>query len=108
MTDNIETGQAIELMGKSGERYTGRIYTDKQSTSSLTGKAISCLSNSSLTDSGWSHQVNAIYNTDRASDEIEQFKNRDDISHLILIPYSSNESGVVDKVDDLIRNYIHR
>ncbi len=108
MTDIVETGKDIELTGKSGERYAGKIYTNKHSTSSLTGRAIGCLSNSLLTDHGWSHQVNAIYNTDRVSDEMEHFKNRDDISHLILIPYATNELGVVDKVDDLIRSYIHR
>jgi hypothetical protein len=108
MTDTVESGQDIELFGKSGERYTGKMYTDKNSTSSLTGKAIVCLTNSSHSDNGWTHQVNAIYNTERINDELAHFKNRDDISHLVLIPYQTNESGVVDKVDDLIRSYIHR
>ncbi len=108
MTETTESGQNIELIGKSGQRYTGKIYSDKNSTSALTGRAIACLSNSSLHEGNWTHNMNSIYNTERVSNELEHFRNRDDISHLILVPYSSNEPGVVDKVDDLIRNYLHR
>ncbi|MDQ3279410.1 MAG: hypothetical protein M3Q06_13860, partial [Bacteroidota bacterium] len=96
------------LSGKSGERYTGKIYADKNSTSNLTGRAIAVLSNSSQTENGWTHRVNSIYNTDNIQDELVHFKNRDDISHLILLPYNTNNAGPVDKVDDLIRSYIHR
>ena len=103
-----ECGQDIELTGKSGERYTGKIYSDKNDTSSISGKAIACLSNSTWNENGWTHQVNSIYNTDKVATELAHFKDRDDISHLILIPYNTNENTVTDKVDDLIRSYIHR
>ena len=103
-----ECGQDIELTGKSGERYAGKLYTDKNSTSSLSGRAIACLSNSTQDENGWSHHVNSIYNTEKVNDELAHFKERDDISHLILIPYNGNENGVEDKVDDLIRSYIHQ
>lgn len=103
-----ECGQDIELTGKSGERYTGKIYSDKSGTSSLSGKAIACLSNSEWTGNGWTHHVNSIYNTNKVETELAHFKDRDDISHLILLPYYANQNAVTDKVDDLIRNYIHR
>ena len=103
-----ESGYDIELTGKSGTRYPGKIYSDKDSTSSLSGRAIACLTNSKRDESGWTHHVNSIYNTENVADELEHFKNRDDISHLILLPYSNQEGGPTDKVDDLIRNYIHR
>lgn len=109
MTDIVESGQDIELVGKSGERYSGKIYADKNSTSALTGRAIACLTNSTYTDSGWTHQVNSIYNTDNIAEELAHFKSREDISHLILLPYQSiSSAGVADKVDDLIRHYIHQ
>ena len=103
-----EYGQDIELTGKSGTRYAGKIYSDKDSTSSLSGRAIACLTNSTRDENGWTHHVNSIYNTENVADELEHFKIRDDISHLILLPYSSMEEGSTDKVDDLIRSYIHR
>lgn len=108
MNDTIESGQPIELTGKSGSRYTGKIYHDKNSTSTLTGRAITLLSNSTHSDEGWAHQVNSIYNAENIADELKHFQNRDDISHLILLPYNENENGVQDKVDDLIRSYLHR
>ena len=108
MTNQTETGEDIELVGKSGHRYVGKIYTDKNSTSALAGRAIACLSNSVYTDHGWEHHVNSIYNTDSIANELAHFRDRDDISHLILLPYSNNEGGVTDKVDDLIRSYIHQ
>lgn len=107
MTDILESGQDITLTGKSGERYSGKIYTDKNSLTTLSGQAIAVLSNSTETEDGWNHHVNSIYNTGNASDELAHFKSRDDISHLILLPDSANQSAVVDKVDDLIRQYIH-
>lgn len=107
MYDTTESSQTIELMGKSGNRYTGKIYTDKSSTSSQSGKAIAVLSNSNYTNAGWVHHVNAIYNTESIPDELAHFKQRDDISHLILLSYNENENGVVDKVDDLVRYYLH-
>ena len=108
MSDKLESGQDIELVGKSGEYYTGKIYSDKNSSSTLTGRAIACLSNSTFADNQWSHAINSIYNTENIKEELAHFKIRDDISHLILIPYNSIQSDVVDKVDDLIRNYIHQ
>lgn len=108
MADQQERGEEIELVGKSGTRYHGKIYTDKNSTSGLHGRAIACLSNSVQSDQGWTHHINSIYNTENITDELSHFRDRDDISHLILLPYTENEGGVADKVDDLIRNYIHR
>lgn len=107
MYNSTENGQAIELRGKTGTAYTGKIYSSKDSASALSGSAIAVLSNSAYNNEGWEHQVNSIYNTERANDELDHFKNRDDISHLILLPYSENNNGVEDKVDDLIRNYLH-
>lgn len=107
MTTSIESGHTIELTGKSGERYAGIIYTDKNSTSAIAGTAIACLSNSTQHEGEWTHQVNSIYNTESATEELKHFQNRDDISHLILVPYSENDNGVQDKVDDLIRQYLH-
>lgn len=103
-----ESGQDIELTGKSGHRYTGKIYSDKNSTSTLAGRAIACLTNSVPTAQGWEHHVNSIYNTGDVHRELAHFKDRDDISHLILLPYSSIAGGAPDPVDDLIRQYIHR
>lgn len=98
----------IALTGKSGQTYTGKIYADKNSRSSISGRAIAVLTNSTCDNGQWSHHVNSIYNTDNVQDELAHFKEREDISHLVLVPYSDNEGGVTDKVDDLIRNYLHR
>lgn len=108
MSTEADTGQDIELFGKSGHRYTGKIYKDKNSASGLNGRAIAILTNSLQTDTGWTHHVNSVYNTENVKDELEHFRSRDDISHLILLPYNQNEGEIADKVDDLIRNYIHR
>lgn len=107
MNDSIESGQEIELTGKSGSRYTGKIYAANNSSSSLTGSAIALLSNSTYTDEGWVHHVNSIYNTENIGQELAHLQQRDDISHLILLPYSDNDNGVQDKVDDLIRQHLH-
>jgi squalene cyclase len=107
MNNPTESGQAITLTGKSGHYYSGKIYTEKDSTSALSEKAIVLLSNSVYTDAGWTHHVNSIYNTERVADELKHFQSRDDISHLILLPYNGNENNVTDKVDDLIRSYLH-
>lgn len=103
-----ESGQDIELTGKTGTQYFGKIYSDKNSTSLLEGRAIACLTNSSYDNGKWTHHVNSIYNTENVNDELAHFKSRDDISHLILLPYNANEKGPTDKVDDLIRSYLHR
>lgn len=109
MATETENGQDIELVGWSGERYTGKIYEDKNGTSALSGRAIACLTNSKQEEGRWTHRINSIYNTENVTEELAHFRDRDDISHLILIPYSSiSSSGVSDKVDDLIRSYIHR
>lgn len=108
MTNAIERGQDIELTGKTGERYSGKIYADKDSTSALTGRAIAVLSNSTQTEHGWEHRVNSVYNTENVAEELAHFKIRDDISHLVLLPDNRSEGGVTDKVDDLIRSYIHQ
>ncbi|HEX8315293.1 MAG TPA: hypothetical protein VF609_09880 [Flavisolibacter sp.] len=102
-----ESGQDIQLSGKSGETYTGRIYSDKHSTSTLSGQAIVCLTNSHFSDEKWSHHVNSIYNTNDVNNALEHFKLRDDISHIILIPQQSVAFSRADHVDDLIRNYLH-
>lgn len=103
-----ECGHDIVLTGESGAQYTGKIYTDKNDTSTLAGKAIACLSNSSKVEGGWHHRINSIYNTENPTEELAHFRERDDISHLILIPYNTNQNSVTDKVNDLIRHYIHR
>ena len=110
MATSTETGQDIELVGRSGDRYTGKIYAEKDAATLLTGRAIALLPNSSQHNGEWTHRVNSIYNTENVNEELAHFRSRDDISLLILIPYSSMPSspGVVDKVDDLIRSYIHR
>lgn len=109
MAETTETGQDIELTGWSGNHYGGKIYADKNSTSAITGRVIACLSNSELGEEGWSHRMNSIYAADSAANELAHFSVRDDISHLILIPFHSlPATEVKDKVDDLIRSYLHR
>ena len=101
-----ESGQDIHVAGKSGDVYYGKIYANKNSTSSLSGAAIVCLSNSQYIASEWKHQMNSIYNTDDLVKELTHFQKRDDISHLIIIPHAIG-FGNKDEVDDLIRNYLH-
>jgi hypothetical protein len=108
MNQSFESGEQILLTGKSGERYRGKIYTEKESQSSISGRAIAMLSNSVLTEQGWEHQVNSVYNTEDVGEELAHFRTRDDISHLILLPYAEMDSSVPDKVDDLIRSYVHK
>jgi hypothetical protein len=107
MTEQRIAEQDITLTGKSGQVYTGKIYSEKDSTSSLSGRAIAILTNSTQTENGWTHHVNSIYNTENIQDELAHFRKRDDISHLILLPSNWNENAIPDKVDDLIRQYIH-
>lgn len=107
MNDTTESVQTIMLVGKSGNYYTGHIFADKDDSYFFTGKAIALLSNSTQIDAGWAHRVNAIYNTDDPQKELAHFKDRDDISHLILLFYHENNNDVTDKVDDLIRQYLH-
>lgn len=102
-----ESGQDIRLSGKSGDLYTGKIYSDRNSTSSLSGQAIVCLTNSHFSEERWNHQMNSIYNTNDVKQALEHFKGRDDISHIILIPKQEGAFSRTDHVDDLIRNYLH-
>jgi hypothetical protein len=106
MIDIINTGQPIQLSGKSGEQYAGTIY-NKESHSTLTGPAIVCLTISTFANHQWSHSVNAIYRTDDTVQSMEEFKNRGDVSHLIVIPIGLLQYGKRDMVDDLIRQYLH-
>lgn len=107
MTEAIDTGRDIVLVGNSGEKYYGKIYDDKNAGSEIAGRAIACLTNSTPGAGDWEHHMNSIYITENASDELVHFRGRDDIAQLILLPYYENDNGVVDKVDDLIRRYIH-
>ena len=99
-------GNPVDLFGKSGNRYGGRIF-EKKSQSSFSGPAIVCLSNSSIADHEWKHKMNSIFRTDDAVKTMEEFKERDDVSHLILVPLGSLEYGKKDMVDDLVRKYLH-
>lgn len=108
MTEQKTTEQDIRLTGKSGQIYHGKIYSDKDDTATLSGRAIAILTNSTPSAGGWTHQVNSIYNTENIQAELAHFRDRDDISHLILLPYNWNENDIQDKVDDLIRQYIHQ
>ena len=107
MTVIINDGQSIKMTGKSGREYTGRICT-KESESSFTGGAIVCLTNSHFVDHQWQHAVNSIHKTEDVETAMAAFKERGDISHLIIIPQPSFLTPGPDVVDDLIRRYIHR
>ena len=96
----------ISLIGKSGNEYYGKLY-DKNSDSSLSGKSIVCLSNTRWEDNHWEHNIRDIYN-DAPVDAIQHFKERDDITHLILIPVDSLEQKGIDVIDDLRKQYIHQ
>lgn len=96
----------ISLVGKSGNEYHGKIF-DKNSDSNLSGEAIVCLSNTHWKDNHWQHNIRDIYN-DASTHAIQHFKERDDISHLILIPADSLEPKGIDVIDDLRRQYIHK
>lgn len=96
----------MSLVGKSGTEYYGKMYEDKRGTTVLSGPAIVCLGHARWQDNHWKHDINAIYNDD-ALHAHNHFKERDDISHLILIPYDSAELKGIDVIDDLRRQYIH-
>lgn len=104
----IETsGQDIQLTGKSGDVYKGKIYTDKDSVATISGRAIVCLTNSHFSEGKWHHHMNSVYSTNDVTSALAHFKKRDDISHLILIPIASQAFSRADPVDDLIRQYLH-
>jgi hypothetical protein len=108
MTEMIDWGNEVELYGKSGASYKGRIYTDQNSATDLSGRTIVCLTNSRIKDGVWEHQIEDIYGSNDPQDALTHFKGREDRTHLILIPETSGESANVDKVYDLIQNYIHK
>ncbi len=97
----------MSLVGKSGTEYYGKIYEDKSGTTGLSGPAIVCLSHTRWQENHWQHDINAIYNDDALS-AYNHFKERDDISHIILIPADAAEQKGIDVIDDLRRQYIHR
>jgi hypothetical protein len=107
MTQTYESGQDIILFGKSGTYYQGKMYTDKNSSSTLPPPAIVCLSNSRWIDNHWQHEVRDIYDTASVIDALNHFRERDDISHMILIPKDPGGDAGMDRIDDLRRNYIH-
>ena len=96
----------ISLIGKSGNEYYGKLY-DKTSESSLSGQVIVCLSNTCWEDNHWQHNIRDVYN-DASARAVQHFKERDDISHLILIPADSLEVKGMDVIDDLRRQYVHK
>jgi hypothetical protein len=102
-----DSGKDIALTGKSGNTFIGRIYEDKNASSSIESAAIVCLSNSQLIDGAWHHTIKDIYDTADIEHTLEHFRERDDISHLILIPRTSYNPMNWDLIDDLRRNYIH-
>ena len=97
----------ISLIGKSGNEYYGKIHDNKNNDTSLSGEVIVCLSNSRWTNNHWQHNIRDIYNDD-AVHALNHFKERNDISHLILISRNDNERQEMDIIDDLRRQYIHK
>lgn len=103
-TLGINDGQPVELVGKSGTAYKGVLYHKGQRPANLPAHAILCLTNS-VSDRGiWQHAVASVYSTRQAAQELERFRQRHDLSHIIVIPASKNEGRVV---DDLIRQHLH-
>jgi hypothetical protein len=58
-------------------------------------------------DNHWQHTIHAIYNDD-ALHAHTHFKERDDVSHMILIPPDPAGEKGIDVIDDLRRQYIHK
>jgi len=104
MTNNCERN--ISLVGKSGNEYFGKMYEDKNSATGISGSAIVCLSNTRWEDNRWQFNIRDIYNDDSLN-ALEHFKERDDISHIILIPGDTETSQGIDIIDDLRRQYLH-
>lgn len=102
-----DSGKDIALTGKSGNIYFGRIYEDKNSYSSIDTKAIVCLSNSHFTHGEWRHTIKDIYDTANVEQTLNQFREREDITHLILVPRTMYNPMNWDLIDDLRQNYIH-
>jgi len=101
------TERNISLIGKSGCEYYGKIYNNKNSGTSLSGQAIVCLSDTKWIDNHWQHNIRDVYNDD-ALHALNHFKERDDITHIILIPQDVAAHQDVDIIDDLRRQYIHK
>jgi hypothetical protein len=101
-------GENIELYGKSGTPYRGTIYHKEAHLATLPAEAIICLSNSALQNGTWHHTVNAIYKTGDVQQEMDNFKQRGDISHMMVLPIQAPEQNKADQVDDLIRSYLHQ
>jgi hypothetical protein len=98
----------ISLIGKSGNEYYGKIYDDRSSDTSLSGEAVVCLSNSRWSNNHWQHNILDIYNDD-AVYALKRFKERDDISHIIVLPLDElTEHQGTDIIDDLRRQYVHK
>lgn len=100
------TERNISLIGKSGNEYYGKIYEDKTGETSLSGKAIVCLGHSRWHDNHWEHRIRDIYKDD-VTTALNHFKERDDISHIILISEDADTTQT-DIVDDLRRQYVHK
>ena len=103
MTDNSERN--ISLVGKSGNEYFGKMYEDKKNVTGISGSAIVCLSNTLWDDNHWQFNIRDIYNDD-ALTALEHFKERNDISHIILIPMDTETWQGIDVIDDLRRQYL--
>jgi hypothetical protein len=97
----------ISLIGKSGNEYYGKIYEDRNSVSSLSGQVLVCLGNTRWKDNHWQHHILDIYNDD-AFRALQHYKERNDITHLILIQDDSAEHQGIDIIDDLRKQYIHK
>ncbi len=100
--------QEVTLVGQSGNTYHGTLYTKDHHLALLPAQAIICLSNSTPYNGGWHHAVNAIYRSDDVPLEMERFKARQDLSHIIVIPFNPAEQKGLDPIDDLIRSYLHQ
>jgi hypothetical protein len=103
--NTADEGQPVELYGKSGRTYPGKIYGKSIPATTLTSPALICLANSTCANGTWQHRVNAIYTTDNAEQERVRFSERDDVSHLIVVP--AEDWNGADATDDLIRSYLH-
>ena len=107
MNEIVNIGQNIELSGKSGRSYRGKIL-DKGATILSDFPAIVCLTHSHYADGKWHHHMRNIYHVDHAKEAVEHFEQRDDIGQLILIPQIPNERNTIDPIRDLIQSYLHQ
>lgn len=103
-TMGINDGEPLELKGKSGTIYKGVIYHKGQRPSGLPAHAILCLTNSVNSLGTWQHAVASVYSAKQVAHELERFRQRHDLTHIIVIPAGKNEGRVV---DDLIRQHLH-